>query len=391
MANYAQHQGVKTVVIDAGHGGHDPGNLGTRRYNTREKDIALAVSLKLGKYIEENLPDVEVLYTRKTDVFVELKERANIANRAEADLFISIHCDAFTKSSVHGSTSLVLGRNHEDDNLRIARTENAVITLEENYKENYEGFDPNNPASYIIFNLYQSAYINQSVDFAQKVQNQVRERVHRRDRGVKQQPLMVTKMAAMPAVLVELGFLTNPAEEDFLNSESGQSYMASAIFRAFRDYKHEREKYDMLQPAAETNTPAEETTASAPQPTAAEEEPQEIAVDPASDTSLEQEQIKPAEEPAEADPAVYYAVQIITSIKEKDLGPKNFKGVEGVSYYKEGSLYKYVVGRSSKLSAADALKQKMKDAGFTDAFVVALANGKRISLAEAERLLQQNF
>lgn len=391
MHSLAQKHGVQTVVIDAGHGGHDPGNLGTRRYSTREKDIALAVALKLGSYIKEYLPEVKVIYTRKTDVFVELKERANIANRAEADLFISIHCDAFTKSSVHGATSLVLGRNHQDDNLRIARTENAVITLEEGYKEKYEGFDPNDPASYIIFNLYQSAYINQSVDFAQKVQDQFRERVSRRDRGVKQQPLMVTKMAAMPAVLVELGFLTNPIEEDFLNSEKGQSYMASAIFRAFRDYKQEHDKYDMLQPVAETNTPAGETNKK-PASTTPEETIPAPAVTAAEDPGKDREQIQPSTDSSkEEDSSVFYAVQIITSIKEKELVPENFKGVHGVSYYMEGSLYKYIVGHATELSAADALKQKMKDAGFTDAFVVALANGQRISLDEAESLLRQNF
>lgn len=368
--------GVKVVVIDAGHGGHDPGNLGTRRYKTTEKDIALAVALKVGGYIEENFDDVKVLYTRKTDVFVDLQERAQIANRAGADLFISIHCDAFTNSSVSGATSIVMGRNHDDDNLRVAMRENSVIYLEENFEEKYEGFDPNDPASYIIFTLYQNTFMNQSVSFAQKVQNQFRDRVQRKDRGVKQQPLMVTKMATMPSALIELGFLTNPAEEDYLNSEKGQVFMASAIYRAFKEYKEERESFN-LATKPQTQTPVEKP-----------------AEKPINNTTAEPEKTKPADvqqpagTPANAAIDVYYTVQIITSGLKKELKPENFMGVEGVSYYEDKGLYKYVVGQSSTLEGAEALRQKMKNAGFKDAFVVALANGKRVSLDEAQKLLE---
>ena len=372
MPCWAQEDGVNTVVIDAGHGGHDPGNLGTRRYNTAEKDIALAVSLKLGEYIEEHLDDVKVIYTRNSDKFVELKERAEIANRAKADLFISIHCDAFTSQSVHGSTSLVLGKNHDDDNLRVAMQENSVILLEEDYKETYEGFDPEKPESYIAFTLYQSAFINQSISFAQKVQDQFRERVNRRDRGVKQQPLMVTKMAIMPAVLVELGFLTNPTEEDFLNSEKGQAYMASAIFRAFREYKAERENLGIQsKPAPSPATPPEQLQPKTPR-----------SIEEGTTTAQNKENTKNQE------PEVFYSVQITTSIDKKELVPENFHGLEGVEYYVDGGLYKYIVGRATDLKSADALKQKMRTSGFQDAFVVALADGKRISLSEAQKLLE---
>ncbi len=367
---YAQEDQVKVVVIDAGHGGHDPGNLGTRRYSTREKDIALAVSLKVGNYIEQNLPDVKVVYTRKTDVFVELQERAAIANRAGADLFISIHCDAFTESSVHGATSLVMGRNHDDDNLRVAMRENSVILLEENYEEKYQGFDPNNPASYIAFTITQSAFIHQSVSFAQKVQDQFRERVSRRDRGVKQQPLMVTKMAVMPAVLVELGFLTNPAEEDFLNTENGQAYMASAIYRAFKEYKQEREslKIDRKPVAIPVEAPDKPSIEGTP------ETPEDRELSGKTET--------------QPTTGAYYSVQIVTSLNKKELSPENFKGVEGVEFYQDGGVYKYIVGRTDNVKAADALKQKMRQTGFRDAFVVALADGKRITLAEARKLLE---
>ena len=372
-AQSAEKEGVNTVVIDAGHGGHDPGNLGTRRYKTTEKDIALQVALKVGKYIEENFDDVKVIYTRDKDVFVDLKERAQIANRAKADLFISIHCDAFTKSTVSGATSLVMGKNHDDDNLRVAIQENSVIYLEENYEEKYEGFDPNNPTSYIAFSVYQSAFMLQSVSFAQKVQDQFRERVQRKDRGVKQQPLMVTKMAVMPSVLIELGFLTNPTEEDFLNSDKGQSYMASAIYRAFKDYKAEREQFHLTVPQ---------------QPVVQEDKPQPKPTVQVPQTNIEkvQKDSAPAEQGAPSD--VYYTVQLATSGIKKDLNPENFKGVEGVQLYTDGGLYKYVVGKSTNRQTAEALKMKMKEKGFKDAFVVALANGKRISLSEAEKLLQ---
>ena len=371
-AQSADKEGVNTVVIDAGHGGHDPGNLGTRRYKTTEKDIALQVALKVGKYIEENFDDVKVIYTRDTDVFVDLKKRAQIANQAKADLFISIHCDAFTKSTVSGSTTLVMGKNHEDDNLRVAMQENSVIYLEENYEENYEGFDPNNPTSYQAFTLYQSTFLNQSVSFAIKVQEQFRERVQRKDRGVKQQPLMVTKMAVMPSVLIELGFLTNPSEEDFLNSEKGQSYMASAIYRAFKEYKAEREQFHLT----------------IPQPVVQQKQVQRKPIEKAPENNIEkvQKDITTSEPAATSD--VYYTVQLATSGIKKDLTPENFKGVEDVQLYTDGGLYKYVVGKSTNRQTAEALKMKMKEKGFKDAFVVALANGKRISLSEAEKMLQ---
>jgi len=370
----AEKEGVNTVVIDAGHGGHDPGNLGTRRYKTTEKDIALKVALKVGAYIEENLPDVKVIYTRDKDVFVDLQERARIANKAKADLFISIHCDAFTKSSVSGATSLVMGKNHDDDNLRVAIQENSVIYLEENYEEKYEGFDPNNPSSYIAFSVYQSAFMLQSVSFAQKVQDQVRERVHRKDRGVKQQPLMVTKMAVMPAVLIELGFLTNPSEEDYLNSDKGQSYMASAIYRAFKDYKNEREQFHLTVPQQEPATSSNDATTSSTVQNAKENI----------------EEIKKESTTSEQDATidVYYTVQLATSGIKKDLSPDNFKGVQGVNIYQDGGLYKYVVGKTTNLKTAEALKMKMKEAGFADAFIVALSDGNRIALAEAQKLLQ---
>jgi N-acetylmuramoyl-L-alanine amidase len=373
--------GVKTVVIDAGHGGNDPGNLGTRRYKTQEKDIALAVALKVGAYIEENLPDVKVIYTRKTDKLVDLRERAEIANRANADLFISIHCDAFNESSVHGATSFVMGRNHDDDNLRVAMQENSVILLEENYEEKYEGFDPNKPESYIAFTLYQSAFINQSISFAQKVQDQFRDRVSRRDRGVKQQPLMVTKIAVMPAVLIELGFLTNPSEEDFLNSEKGQSYMASAIFRAFRDYKAEREGIEKQQKISPVERPTELEPALTPGEINKDIEENKKKSAVASEQQVESEN-------SNIESRVFFSVQIATSTQKRDTSPAYFNGVENVEFYQHSGLFKYIVGRTTNLEEAKAILARMKQSGFNDAFIIAMADGQRITIAKARSLLE---
>ncbi|MBT6013756.1 MAG: N-acetylmuramoyl-L-alanine amidase, partial [Flavobacteriales bacterium] len=228
---------IKTIVLDAGHGGKDPGNLGTGRYKENEKEIALKVTLMIGEYISEAFPDLKVLYTRIDDSYPTLRGRTDFANDNNADLFISIHCDAFDKSSAHGTSSHVMGLDYSEKNLRVAQKENSVIYLEDNYKENYDGFEPNTPESYIIFSLTQNVYLDQSIQIANNVQKQFTERVKRKNRGVKQAPFWVTSRVNMPSVLIELGFLTNPDEEDFLHSENGQIYMASAIFRAFKEYK----------------------------------------------------------------------------------------------------------------------------------------------------------
>jgi N-acetylmuramoyl-L-alanine amidase len=247
---------VRTVVIDAGHGGKDPGCHGNKY---KEKDIALAVALKLGGYIEENMKDVKVVYTRKTDVFVDLQERAEIANRAKADLFICIHCnsacvrDKKTRRDVCneeaiGAETYVMGIKNEKGKLDVAKRENSAILLEDNYVKKYNGFDPNSDESYIIMSMFTDTYLSQSLNFAQKIQNQYATRVGRTDKGVKRASLWVLWRTYMPSVLTEIGFLTNPEEEQFLGSDRGQDYVASGIFRAFREYKDELEgllkKYD---------------------------------------------------------------------------------------------------------------------------------------------------
>ncbi|MEM7549189.1 MAG: N-acetylmuramoyl-L-alanine amidase [Bacteroidota bacterium] len=230
--------GLKRVVIDAGHGGKDPGTHGEI---SREKDVALDIALELGEIIKEYLPDVEVIYTRKDDNFVELDNRARIANKNGADLFISIHCNWISNSKVKGTESWVMGVHKSESNLQVAKRENSSILLEEDYEERYEGFDPNSPESHILFSLFQSAHLDNSLNLASKIEQQFEKRVGRRSRGVKQAGFIVLYKTAMPSVLVEVGFLSNPTEEKELNDDLKQTYIASGIFRAFRDYKYELE------------------------------------------------------------------------------------------------------------------------------------------------------
>ncbi|MCJ8165173.1 N-acetylmuramoyl-L-alanine amidase [Pontibacter sp. E15-1] len=228
---------VRTVVIDAGHGGKDVGCNG--KYS-HEADVALRLALQVGKLIEQNLPDVKVVYTRKTDNFVELIDRAGIANKNNADLFISIHLNAGPPTA-YGTETYTMGIQKSEGNLLVAKRENAVVLQEDNYKENYNGFDPNSPQSHILFTLHQSAYIDNSLRFADKVESEFRSKVGRKSRGVKQAPFLVLWKSYMPSVLIECGFLTNPTEEKFLNDKAGQTYMASGIYRAFKEYKKELE------------------------------------------------------------------------------------------------------------------------------------------------------
>jgi len=230
---------VQKVVIDAGHGGRDTGTTG--RFSN-EKEIALEIALELGKTIKRYLKDVEVLYTRTDDSFPSLVDRADLANKNGADLFISIHCNSAPYSSkVYGTETYVMGLDKVAGNLEVAKRENRVILLEENYAENYEGFDPNSPESHILFSLYQNAYLDNSLSLAQKIEHQFKTRAGRRSRGVKQAPFWVLWKTSMPSVLVETGYLSNPNEEKDLNDKLKQSYIASGIFRAFRDYKQEIE------------------------------------------------------------------------------------------------------------------------------------------------------
>ena len=377
----ANEEGVMVIVIDAGHGGIDFGNPGTGRKKIKEKHIALDVSLKVGAYLEKNLKDVKVVYTRKDDTFIPLHERTSIANRNKADLFVSIHCDAFRDAKVFGSSSIVMGKDHGDENMRVATRENSVIFLEEDYEEKYEGFDPSKPETYIALTLYQNAYLNQSINIAQKIQDQFRERAKRKDRGVKQQPLYVTSRTAMPAVLVELGFLTNHSEEDFLNSEAGKDIMASAIFRAIRDYKEEREAL-LAQSKAKKNNDLEELKNTIGEKKVIEKKIEEIKK-PVEEKMVE----KPIE--TSVTTKANLRVQISTSLNAKGTGPELHNGFTQVNEVLEGNLYKYQLGPYYTLKEAQEMQKQARSKGFKDAFIVAYQGTKRISIPEAEELIKQ--
>lgn len=375
---------IETVVIDAGHGGHDPGTIGYSK--THEKKIALQVALKVGTYIKENFKDVKVIYTRDKDVFIELHERANIANKNKADLFISIHCNAFTSTSAYGTEVFVLGLHKEKDNLDVAMRENSVILQEENHESNYEGFDPKSPLAYIIMNAYASAFLDQSISLAQKIDGQFKDKVHRSSRGVKQAGFVVLYKSAMPSVLVELGFISNKNEETFLTTEEGQSFMASAIYRAFKDYKTEYEKNG---PNGLTNTvmpaPVDEPSNTteipkpadkpAPTPPKSNPKPADKPVDtpPAKD--------KPSPTPPAKDKAVF-KIQFLASDTELPANTPDLKKVKKWEMVKEGVYYKYQAGPFDTYD--EALKaQKEVRAHFPQAFMVAYKNGVKISVQDA--------
>jgi len=356
--------GIKTVVIDAGHGGKDGGCVGEY---SNEKNIALSISLKLGAYIEENFKDVKVVYTRKTDVFVELSERAKIANDAKADLFICIHVNAGSATAI-GTETYVMGLHVSEANLRVAKRENSSILYEDDYATRYENFDPNSPESYIAITLRQNAFIDQSLNFAAKVQQQFKDKVGRMDRGVKQAGFLVLHQTNMPSVLIETGFLSNKEEEKFLNSPINQDYMASAIYRAFKDYKHELEEKNQIH---EKKIEIEE-----------KKEASKINEE---DKNVKKNKSKKSEV-VSSEEGLVYKIQIATSSVKKELVASNFNGVENVEFYEAGGIFRYTVGSEKSISAANILQLKLREKGFEDAFIVAFNNGKRISLSEAINL-----
>lgn len=229
---------VAVVVIDPGHGGKDPGTHGK---SVKEKNVALGISIRLGNYIMKNFPDVKVIYTRKDDRYLDLNERAEIANKANADLFICIHANSVPRPEVHGTETYVMGLHKSEQNFQVSMRENSVMLLDANYEEKYEGFDPSSPESYILFSLAQSAFQESSLKFAEKIETQFRDKLRRRSHGVKQAGFWVLWKTTMPSVLIETGFLTNPNEENYLGSAEGQDAIAVSIYRAFREYKSQME------------------------------------------------------------------------------------------------------------------------------------------------------
>lgn len=370
---FSQNTGkISTIVIDAGHGGKDPGASGK---HSREKDIALSVALKTGRYIEQNFPGIKVVYTRKTDRFIELHRRGQIANEADADLFISIHCNANPSSSPYGAETYALGveEKRTKRNMEVAMTENASIMLEDQQEDLYDGFNINSPESYIGLTLFQSEHLDQSLDLANRIQQQFKNRVGRKDRGVHQAGFLVLWRTAMPSVLVELGYLSNSTEESFLRSEEGQTYMASAIYRAIKEYKRAYEKengvYDYRKEALE-NYNNEAKTDVTPEEKPAEKKPEEKNTKETSTTSN-----------------VIYRVQFYTSPSKLKLNDSRFKSLKDIIVYEHNGMYKYTSGAYNTFEQAEAHKKTVRGKGFGDAFTVVFNKGMRISTAEAKQLL----
>ena len=295
------------IVIDAGHGGKDPGALGSF---SKEKEITLAVAIKTGEYIEKNLKNANVIYTRKTDTFVDLKDRANIANRNKADIFISIHANWAPSKKILGAETFIMGHAKDEANLQVAMKENSVILLESDYSTKYEDFDPNSPESYVMFTLMQNIYQDQSTLLAAKIQSQFKEKISRVDRGVKQAGFWVLYMTTMPSVLVETGFITHPNEEKFLNSKEGQDYLASAIFRACREYISETESRSGISAVKKTEEQIETESASV----------------------------------RKSDEDLVFMVQVGTTSAKTDVKPENFNGLKDITEISENQRYKYASG-----------------------------------------------
>jgi N-acetylmuramoyl-L-alanine amidase len=334
------------IVIDPGHGGRDPGAIGSF---SREKDINLAIALKTGEYIKQNIKNVTVIYTRKDDSTVDLRDRPKIANKASADLFISIHTNKTDSKRVVGAETYVMGTAKDQANLEVAMTENSVMLLEEDYSSKYKGFDPKSSESYIMFSLTQKVFQEQSTDLATKIQRQFRERVNRNDRDVKQAGFWVLYNTSMPSVLIETGFISNPTEEKYLNSKEGQDYLASSIFRACRDYLSEIDSksgisFKKNEDSSETNDTV--TAKNSP------------------------------------DSEITFMVQITSSVSRTELKPQNFKGMTNITEINGQDRFKYAAGRFTNYSDAVNYRKKI-EAFYPDAFVVAVKDDKLLPLQQA--------
>jgi N-acetylmuramoyl-L-alanine amidase len=359
--SYGQSNSKFKVALDAGHGAHDFGAV----YNGHiEKNISLAIVLKVGKILEAN-PNIDVIYTRKTDVFIELVERSNIANRADANIFVSIHCNANKNAAADGTETYVMGLNKNASNLAVAKSENAVITLEKDYKQKYEGFDPNNPSSLIAMTVLQEEYLENSISLASKIQDQFTIGLNRKSRGVKQAPFMVLHKAYMPRVLIETGFISNPKDGALLDSEEGQMQVAEAIADAIISYKKEYF-------GTGNNEPIDKPS-------------KRVVEKPTKDSSTIIKQNKIIEPPVVKTPeikkesaGIIFKVQIAAVGKKIELLPSNFKGLKNVDISTEnGTFYKYTY------ATAKRNLEEAKSKGFDSAYLIAFKDGKKISIQEA--------
>lgn len=348
---YAANQRF-TLVIDAGHGGHDAGALGAK---SKEKNINLNVALAFGRYVERNMPDVRVIYTRTTDVFIPLHDRANIANKANADLFISVHTNALPAGKIaRGFETYSLGMHRAKDNLDVAMRENSVISMEKGYQQTYQGFDPKSSESYIIFEFIQGKNMERSVEIARSIQNSVCQNANRPDKGVHQAGFLVLRETSMPSCLIELGFITTPDEENLLNDESRIDDIAKAIYEGFAKYKN---KYD-----------------------------KRVTIPYRSQASEANDIQTPASVKSDAP---IFKVQILVSSRVLRKGDAHFKGEENYDSYQESGMVKYTIGASANYNEIYQLRKSLLDK-FPEAFIIAFKNGKKYDVNQAIREFKQN-
>ena len=361
---YSQNQKFK-VTLDAGHGGHDYGAV---YHGHIEKNIALAVVLKVGKILENN-SSIEVNYTRKTDVFIDLIERANIANRADATIFVSIHCNANKNNAADGSETYVMGLSKNASNLEAAKRENEVVTLEKDYKQKYEGFDPKSPETMIGLTMMGEENLNNSIALAGKIQERFMD-IGKKSRGVKQAPFMVLHKAYMPRVLIEMGFISNPTEGAILDTEEGQQEMAESIADAIIAYKKEN-----------FGTNSSDSNIKPSQKVASEKIVDSIQKKPTTKTpEINKTEIKSE---AASSGVASFKIQLSASGRKLDLIPSNFNGLSTISVTSDGNLYKYMYGETSNYQEAKRLLSEAKSKGYSSAFVIAFKNGKKVSIQEA--------
>lgn len=367
-----------TVVIDAGHGGKDPGALGSI---VREKDIILDVALRFGKLINKHHPAVKVIYTRSTDVFIPLQQRADIANKANANLFISIHADYSESKTVKGPTCYTLGPNRSKDNFEIAKRENAVILLEENYEQRYEGFDPNSAESYIMFEFMQDTYMTKSIELASMIQKTFKQ-AGRPTKGVRQDVFLVLRNTSMPSVLVELGFLTNKEEELYLKSDGGKDELSECLLKAFTEFKTEYDKKNGVQVSVPARGESIAVDLETPNPSKKTGE-DTAGMPTKSDNGTNN---KGKENDGNLNNGISFSVQLLTSPTKLSAKDRKLKGYT-LDFYEEKGSYKYTQGSFPDFDSANSACNKLRK-DFPDAFVIAFKDGRRIPVNDARKQLK---
>ena len=373
-----------TLVIDPGHGGHDAGALGAI---SKEKNINLSVALQFGKYVERNMPDVRVIYTRKTDVFIPLKERANIANRANADLFISVHTNALPAGKIaRGFETYTLGMHRAKDNLDVAMRENSVISMERGYQQTYQGFDPRSSESYIIFEFIQGKNMERSVELARNIQRKVCSGANRPDKGVHQAGFLVLRETSMPSCLIELGFITTADEENLLNDASRVDDIARGIYEGFAQY---RNKYDKSISVPYRAADTESVSVARIVSDKKQEQPERRAEDVDTAPRRTAAQNKPAQQKANVTDAPVFKLQIFVSNRTLRKGDAHFKGETDYDSYQEGNMVKYTMGASTNYNEIYRLRKSLAEK-FPEAFIVAFKNGKKYDVNQAIREFKQN-